>query len=87
MLGRSHLSLKQPLLGKKGRQRRRDRAALGEGLALRWFSFHRGVTYLMSLKSFFGEVLGPRAGSWGVVGLGPHELLPSSHTFLYALRP
>ena len=49
MLGRSPLALKQPSLGEKGRQRRRDRAALGEGLALRWSNSCKGVTYLLSL--------------------------------------
>ena len=42
--------LKHPPLGKKGRQRCRDRAAVGEGLALSRFSFC--VTYLVGLEWF-----------------------------------
>ena len=49
MLGRSPLALKQPSLGEKGRQLRCDRAALGEGFALRWSNSCKGVTYLLSL--------------------------------------
>ena len=48
MLRRSPLALKQPPLGKKGRQHCHDRAALGEGLALSRISFH--VTYLVGLE-------------------------------------
>ena len=39
------------------------------------------MTYLVSLELFFGEVPVLRAGSWGVAGLGPRELLPSSLHF------
>ena len=49
MLRRSPLALKQPSLGEKGWQRRHDRAALGEGLALRWSNSCKGVAYLLSL--------------------------------------
>ena len=49
MLGRSPLALEQPSLGEKGRQHRHDRAALGEGLVLRWSNSCKGVTYLLSL--------------------------------------
>ena len=81
MLGWSPLVLKQPPLGEKGRQHRHDRVALGECLAPHWFSFCRGVTYLVSLELFFGEVSGLGAGSWGVAGSSPRELLPSSPHF------
>ena len=50
---RSPLALKQPSLGEKGWQRRHDRAALGEGLALRWSNSCKGVTYVLSLGWFF----------------------------------
>ena len=78
MLRRSPLALKQPPLGDKGRQRCRDRAAIGKGLVLRRFSFSRSVTYLRSLELFLGEVLDLRIGSCDVAGSRPRELLPSS---------
>ena len=60
MLRRSPLALKQPPLGKKGRQRCRDKAAIGEGLALNQFSFC--VTYLGGFGVVFVEVPGLHGG-------------------------
>ena len=75
---RSPLALKQPPLGEKGRQRRRDRTALGEGLVSRGFSFSRSVTHLENLEPSLREVPDLRVGSWDVAGSGPCELLVSS---------
>ena len=78
--------LKKPPLGKKGRQRHRDRAVVGEGLALSRFSFC--VTYLVGWGSFRRSV-GP---AWRqlrccrVRSSRASSLSPALSFMLYVLR-